>query len=258
METPLPILTVNRRFSVGFPAKTESVLCAETANPHFVGFFVCKTCNGLINNHNQSKSGFTRRKTIMKKFALILPICLLAFGSVANAQVATTFTNTISGNFASWGDIGSPLNSHEDFADCSAWLAADPLNFATIDSISWDIDIDPQGLSWYSEAALNLEVDGVDFQTIQFLPDDDFANDGIVRNATGTVDFTTGGVAGTGVQFADLDYEFFELFDDGGDTVRDAFLTGSISVTFTHGTVPEPSSAILLAGLGLGLIRRRR
>lgn len=198
----------------------------------------------------------------MKRLALTLSICLMAIGSVANGQVATSFTNTISGNFATFGGIGSALNSHEDFADCAAWLAADPLNFATIDSITWDVDIDPQDASWYSEASLNLEVDGVDFQQITFLPGDGFANDGIVRNATGTLDLTNGGLgggaAGTGINFSDLNYEFFETFDDGGDAIRDSFITGAISVTFTHATVPEPTSAILLAGLGLGLIRRRR
>lgn len=209
----------------------------------------------------------------MKRLALSLSICLMAIGSVANGQVEGTFTNSIQGNFATFGGLGALGNSDEDFADCSGFLDADPANhIAEINSISWNVDIDPQGGSWYSEVTLGIEVDGVqlaagdfagsisgdgaidadaDGDGIQFLPNDGFANNGGTINSTGTFTFDTP------LSFTDVDFEFFETFDDDG-IFRDAFIAGEISINFTHRSVPEPTSAILLAGLGLGLIRRRR
>ena len=177
----------------------------------------------------------------------------MAVGSFANAQ--GTFTNSVSGPFNTFGDIGAPGNSLGSLADCLDWLAADPNNFATIDNIEWDVDVAPQGASWYSEAALELFVDGAaSGNPIVFLPNDANADDGTIGplNSTGS----TGPLG----NFGTLDFEFFETFDDGGEAVQDAIITGSITITYTHGTnqVPEPTSAILLAGLGLGLIRRRR
>ena len=189
----------------------------------------------------------------MKNLNFALSICLLlAVGSFANAQ--GTFTNSVSGPFETFGFAGAAGNSTGSLADCLDWLAADPNNFATIDNIEWDVDVAPQGGSWYSEAEVQLFVDGVAGTSIQFLPNDTNADDGTIGplNSTGS----TGPLG----NFGTLDFEFFETFDDGGEAVQDAIITGSITVTYTHGTevVPEPASAILLAGLGLGLIRRRR
>lgn len=185
----------------------------------------------------------------MKRLRLAMALCLvLAVGSFASAQ--GTFTNTVTGPFETWGALGAPGNSFGSLADCSDWLAADPNNVATIDDIAWDVEVDPQGGSWYEEAAVDLFVDGASIGIIQFLPGENFSNDGTAHPASGN----TGPLG----NFATLDFEFFELFNDGGDAVQDAFINGSITVTYTHSTVPEPTSAILLAGLGLGLIRRRR
>ncbi len=168
------------------------------------------------------------------------------------------------------GDAGNSLHS----VDLAALAGA--LGPIVITDIGWDVTIEPQGPSWYSEAsfALTTDTDPSGAQPVSLSPGtgEDFAFDGSAHN------YNSGGlvnlIAAVGENLVATDgvinIELFETFDDASVDPDALLLAGSSitfafrdALTFTEHTatvkwVPEPASFSLLCLAGLGLLGMRR
>lgn len=189
-----------------------------------------------------------------------------AFSLIA-AAVAVMFS-------ASFANADSVNFSVEGIASWDAPGDADNLTFTvevgaadTLTGVSWDVGIDPQGASWYSEA--NFAFEGI---TVTPSGDQEASDGGPRFYESGGVQlFADLGIADVALTDSngdgsnDITLEFFESFDDA-DGVIDAFWldgtagtnpSGLGGIDFHVSTVPEPSSAVLITLLGLGFARRR-
>lgn len=195
---------------------------------------------------------------IIKRLALAV-LMTFALTAQANASVWEFSFNTI----ASWDAEGDSNNTIVT-VDLAAALGFAPGSAVFIDAIGWDVMINPQGASWYSEATVAFRDSSNDptRPAVILSPGagDDVTNDGAPRaySSGGLIDLTDSGLADI-MLLSDgiLVMEFFEGFDDVPDAV-DAFWSGTLSVNAQ--VVPVPAALpLLLSALGLtGFLTRRR
>ncbi len=154
--------------------------------------------------------------------------------------------------------------------DLGALVGSDSVE---ITEIGWDVIIEPQGDSWYSDATLGFAVESGDGIAIAPGVGEDFAFDGSPHNyVSAPLNLVDVGVGNLDAANGVFVLTFFEAYDDlpgsadslllGGSTIRVNFNDedgDSYTADIKWGAVPEPQGlGLVLAGtLGLFGLRRK-
>ncbi len=171
----------------------------------------------------------------------------LALAGTTNALALERFDFDFT-NIYSFGEKGDAGNSTLTFD-----LGPD----AQVVRIDWNVDLTAFEPSWLDEMTLELTNDiGEGFA---LRPLSDVADSG-TGSAAGSFSLLNAGLAFSTRDSGQLNFEFFEFFDDAPDMVDGRWNAGSIGVIYATATspIPEPAPLALFAAGVAGLVARRR
>jgi MYXO-CTERM domain-containing protein len=183
---------------------------------------------------------------------------LVVVAGLACAASAQTAVLNIPADTPTWDGPGSTNNVVLTF-DVASLMGFAPGTPVTLQSLSWDVNIETLGESWLREARMLFRT-SANAQLFSFAPTG--TGPAAQVPSVGIENFVGGPIALTGalppaslfLPDGIVKVEFFETFDDAANEIDAFYRSGS--VTFTG--IPTPGAAALL-GLGaLAAGRRRR